>query len=440
MPSLALNQRDTTNNNNYYYYCENERRTTAMRAASGQFHMRAQVKPKWRVCATATTTTLAPAPRVVRASRTIKHTTNTTTTRTPSLVQKQRPGSAVTVSRAVAEGAAAGGSAGQSAGNKRYVVITGSSSGLGLRCAACLAKSGTHHVIMACRDFSKAERMAQEFGMPKGSYTVMHLDLGSLQSVRTFVKNYKNEGYPIDALVCNAAVYLPTNPEPTFTAEGYENSVGTNHLGHFLLCHLLVEEIAKSKDPRIIIVGSVTGNTNTLAGQVPPLADLGDLRGFEGGLRGASVMIDGGEYDGAKAYKDSKVCNMLTMREMDKRWNEKYGITFGSLYPGCVAETNLFREKRAWFRWLFPRFQKYVTKGYVSQEEAGERLAQVVSAPEAKKSGRYWSWNGEAKSIGEGSAGGSGGALFENEPSDEVTDDAKAEKLWDYSMKAVGLA
>ena len=151
-------------------------------------------------------------------------------------------------------------------------------------------------------------------------------------------------------------------------------------------------------------------------------------------------MLDGYNYLGAKAYKDSKVCNMLTMREMHKRWHDSKGVTFGSLYPGCVAETNLFREKRAWFRWLFPRFQKYVTKGYVSQEEAGQRLAQVVSSPEAKKSGRYWSWNGEAKSFGEGSAGGSGGALFENEPSAEVTDDAKAEKLWDMSLKMTGLA
>ena len=124
---------------------------------------------------------------------------------------------------------------------------------------------------------------------------------------------------------------------------------------------------------------------------------------------------------------------------MDRRWSKEKGITFGSLYPGCVAETGLFREKRAWFRWLFPRFQKYVTKGYVSQEEAGSRLAQVVSSPETRESGRYWSWNGEAKSFGEGSAGGSGGLIFENAPSNEVMNDDKAAKLWDLSIKAVGL-
>ena len=49
---------------------------------------------------------------------------------------------------------------------------------------------------------------------------------------------------------------------------------------------------------------------------------------------------------------------------------------FNSIYPGCIAETNLFREKRQWFRDIFPRFMK-VIGAYVSEEEAGRRLAQV---------------------------------------------------------------
>merc|ERR1712029_226584 len=45
---------------------------------------------------------------------------------------------------------------------------------------------------------------------------------------------------------------------------------------------------------------------------------------------------------------------------------------------GCIAETSLFREKRPWFRKAFPWFMKYVTKAYVSEEEAGQRIAQVI--------------------------------------------------------------
>lgn len=314
---------------------------------------------------------------------------------------------------------------------KGSVIVTGASSGLGLATAKALAETGKWHVIMACRDFLKAERAAKSAGMAKENYTIMHLDLSSLDSVRQFVNNFRQSGKPLDVLVCNAAIYQPTAREPSFTAEGFELSVGTNHLGHFLLSRLLLEDLNKSDYPsrRLIIVGSITGNTNTLAGNVPPKANLGDMRGLAGGLNGlnSSAMIDGGDFDGAKAYKDSKVCNMLTMQEFHRRYHEDTGITFASLYPGCIATTGLFREHIPLFRLLFPPFQKFITKGFVSEEDAGKRLAQVVSDPSLTKSGVYWSWNKAS-------------ASFENQLSQEASDPEKARKVWEISEKLVGLA
>jgi protochlorophyllide reductase len=60
-------------------------------------------------------------------------------------------------------------------------------------------------------------------------------------------------------------------------------------------------------------------------------------------------MVNGGKFDGAKAYKDSKALNMMTITELHKRFHEEHGITFTSMYPGGIAETNLCREKRGWF-------------------------------------------------------------------------------------------
>ncbi|GAB4846380.1 hypothetical protein Ancab_025386 [Ancistrocladus abbreviatus] len=314
---------------------------------------------------------------------------------------------------------------------KGSVIITGASSGLGLATAKALAETEKWDVIMACRDFLKAERAAKSAGIAKENYTIMHLDLASLESVRQFVDNFRQSGRPLDVLVCNAAVYLPTAGQPSFTAEGFELSVGINHLGHFLLSRLLLDDLKKSDYPsrRLIIVGSITGNTNTVAGNVPPKANLGDLRGLAGGLNGlnTSAMIDGGDFDGAKAYKDSKVCNMLTMQEFHRLYHEETGITFASLYPGCIATTGLFREHIPLFRLLFPPFQKYITKGFVSEEEAGKRLAQVVSDPSLTKSGVYWSWNKAS-------------ASFENQLSQEASDPEKARRVWEISEKLVGLA
>lgn len=323
---------------------------------------------------------------------------------------------------------------------KKTCIVTGSSSGLGLYTAKALADAGWH-VIMACRDWAKAEANAKAVGIPSSSYTIGHLDLASLSSVKHFVEEFRASETPLDALVCNAAIYLPRAKIPTFTADGFELSVGTNHLGHFLLVNLMLEDLKKSvaegRGPRCIMVGSVTGNTNTLAGSVPPQADLGDLSGLANGLDDEHPMIDDKEFDGAKAYKDSKVCNMLTMRELHDRYS-KDGIVFSSLYPGCIADTPLFRHHNSFFRWSFPILQKNLTRGYVSQELAGQRLAALVKDPQFTESGAYWSWKQGGDDLYD-NYNATDDTAYVNEPSQEVSDKAKAQKLWDLSVKLVGL-
>ena len=106
------------------------------------------------------------------------------------------------------------------------------------------------------------------------------VDLSSLDSVNDFAASVLKLGKRIDALVCNAAVYLPNQQAPTFTKDGYEMSFGVNHLAHHLLVRKLLPELKKTKGARCIIVGSITGNSNTVGGgAVLPLADLGGLKG-----------------------------------------------------------------------------------------------------------------------------------------------------------------
>jgi protochlorophyllide reductase len=162
--------------------------------------------------------------------------------------------------------------------------------------------------------------VAKENGMPDGSYVVMKLELGNLQSVRDFVTNLKafKSARPLNHLICNAAVYLPKDPEPKWTDDGFEMSMGVNHLGHFLLVNLLLEDMSRSKGARICIVGSITGNTNTVGGGlVYPFADLGKLQGFEKGMKKPVTMADGKPFFGAKAYKDSKVSSYIIFSHVD---------------------------------------------------------------------------------------------------------------------------
>jgi protochlorophyllide reductase len=316
---------------------------------------------------------------------------------------------------------------------KSTVVITGASSGVGLQAARALAQTEQWHVVMACRDLAKAEKAAQSVGMPNDSYTIMLLDVASLESVRQFVKNFREIGRPLNALVCNAAIYMPLIKEPLRSPEGFELSVATNHLGHFLLCNLMLEDLknASTLKPRLVILGTVTHNPKELGGKIPPRPDLGDLKGFEAGFKQPISMIDGKKFEPVKAYKDSKVCNVLTMRELHRRYHESTGITFSSLYPGCVATTALFRNHYPLFQKIFPIFQKYITGGFVSEELAGDRVAVVVADPEYSQSGTYWSWGNRQKKNGKS---------FVQEVSKEASDDDKAKRMWDLSEKLVGLA
>lgn len=315
---------------------------------------------------------------------------------------------------------------------KSTVVITGASSGVGLQAARALSQRGWH-VVMACRNLSKAENAAKSLGMQPDSYTIMHIDLASLDSVRQFVKEFRASGKSLDALVCNAAIYMPLLKQPLRSPEGYELSVATNHLGHFLLCNLLLEDLKNSplSEPRLVILGTVTHNPKELGGKIPPRPDLGDLQGLEAGFKEPISMIDGKKFEPVKAYKDSKVCNVLTMRELHRRYHESHGITFSSLYPGCVATTALFRDHYPLFQKIFPIFQKYITGGFVTEEEAGDRVAEVVIDPAYSQSGAYWSWGNRQKKNGKS---------FVQEVSNEASDDDKAERLWELSAKLVGLA
>eukprot|EP01041_Mallomonas_annulata_P012887 gene12887-27181_t len=336
-------------------------------------------------------------------------------------------------------------------GEKKLCVITGTSSGLGKQTAKQLIANGEYFVICACRDVEKMNNVAEEEQFNTENFKVMELDLASFSSVRKFAKNlieFKSDK-PLDRIVCNAAVYQPSLPYAKFTEDGHEQQLQINYLSHFLLLSLLMGEMKGATNPRIITVGSVTGNDNTVGGGgVYPVADLRDLEGLELGAKEPVSMIDGFNFNGAKAYKDSKLAIMMTTNELHDRYHKSTGISFSSIYPGCIAASPLFREKRPWFRKYFPLFMKYITGGFVGEEEAGTRLYQVIVDPRCARSGVYWSWNGGPRQgrgmeaiknggdiIGAGGAGGGWDSIFENDQSDKVIDREKADRLWKFSTQ-----
>mmetsp|Transcript_23933 Transcript_23933/g.26691 ORF Transcript_23933/g.26691 Transcript_23933/m.26691 type:complete len:608 (+) Transcript_23933:338-2161(+) len=339
-------------------------------------------------------------------------------------------------------------------GDKKLVVVTGASSGLGRKTCLALLTSGEYHVIGAVRDLDKMEAVAELDNFDLENFTPMECELNSFESVKQFcttVNEFRMDK-PLDRLICNAGVYQPSLEYAKWSVDNHEQTMQINFLSHFLMISKLLPSMMTSPEARVIMVGSVTGNDNTVGGGgVYPIADLHELDGFKNGFKNPIPMADGYGFIGAKAYKDSKLSLMIMANYLHYKYNKLTGITFTSMYPGCIAESPLFREKRPWFRTYFPIFMKFITGGFVGEHEAGQRLFQVAHDPRCAKSGVYWSWNGgpregrgaealekQGQISGGGGAGGGWDSIYENDQSSKVLNLDTATLLFDTSTQITG--
>ncbi len=329
---------------------------------------------------------------------------------------------------------------------KGLVLITGTTSGVGLNTLKPLLRFGWE-VIAVNRSNKRAVEIAQD-SLTDSEIKNIHfieIDLSDLDDVRNgcseILKKFEN---PINSIICNAAVYKPRLRKPERSPQGFENSMAVNHFGHFLLINLLLDNILSSEKeidlngrtikfkPRITVLGTVTANYSELGGRIPipAPADLGNLSGFKNGFLSPISMANGKKFKPGKAYKDSKLCNMVTVQELSKKYS-KERIIINSLYPGCVADTKLFRDTPWLFRFLFPIFQKFITKGYVTQRLAGERVAQVATLKEYAKPSVHWSWGNRQKL---------GRKAFSQKLSKRIIDSNISRQTYELTRKLVGLA
>jgi len=134
-----------------------------------------------------------------------------------------------------------------------HIAITGSSQGIGLDAAKRMVAEG-HTVYHACRSTERAAVAAAG----AGGGVPMVCDLADLDSVRSFAETLRATAPQLDVLCCNAGVSPSTKATVAErTAQGFEVTVGTNHIGHFALAALLEPELAKTKGLVVITASSV---------------------------------------------------------------------------------------------------------------------------------------------------------------------------------------
>ena len=205
--------------------------------------------------------------------------------------------------------------------NGKTAIITGANTGLGLETAVDFAKRNAR-VILACRNKKKGEAAVVQVKKRSGNENVVfvQLDLSSLESVRTFSSKMLASEPRIDILVNNAGVYACPY---TKTADGFEMQFGVNHLGHFLLTHMLLDRIKEAPSARIVNVSSMF---------------------HERGKINFDDLNSEGSYSAYEAYFQSKLANILFTRSLAKRL-EGTKVTVNVLHPGYVG-TEILRYQK----------------------------------------------------------------------------------------------
>ena len=171
------------------------------------------------------------------------------------------------------------------------------------------------------RDSDQGRQAAAELGLEPSQLTHLEVDLADLESVRSLVEAFHASGLLLDALICNAAVYKPRLKQPERSPQRYEISMATNHLGHFLLIQLLLPDLQRSGHPsrRLVILGTVTAKSKELGGGRIPIPAPADLSGFAAGFKAPVSMANGKTFNPGKAYKASKLCNMIITQALHRR-------------------------------------------------------------------------------------------------------------------------
>ena len=248
----------------------------------------------------------------------------------------------------------------------KVVVVTGANVGIGLETAVGVAELGAT-TVLACRNTAKAEAGQKEVTQRtwNDDVHVVTLDLADLTSVKNAADDVLSRWNRLDVLVNNAG---GTWSARQVTAQGFEQTFGVNHLGHFYLTALLLERLRAAAPSRIINVTSV-----------------GHHAAFHG-MRFDDLQSER-RYEAMEAYCRSKLANVLFTRQLATRLDGS-GVTANAAHPGTVRSGFGMDGD---LTGLMGFGMRLVRPFEISPRRGARTSTYLATSPEvASKSGMYW--------------------------------------------------
>jgi NAD(P)-dependent dehydrogenase (short-subunit alcohol dehydrogenase family) len=275
--------------------------------------------------------------------------------------------------------------AGSLSSEKRTILVTGSTDGIGKATALALARQG-HRILVHGRDPEKGRAVLQEIRRvgAEASPDLFTADLSTLSGIRGLAGEVGDRYGRLDVLVNNAGVHMP---ERVLTGDGLEMTFAVNLLAPFLLAHLLLGLLGEGAPARIVNVASS-------AHFDAPGMDWDDLQG-------------GRHYEAWQAYARSKLGVVLFTYALARRLDPGQ-VTANCLHPGVIC-TKL----------LYSAFPDYPCES----PEAGARTpVYLATSPQVSGvTGRYFDGLREARSS-------------------RISRDREAqERLWEHLERIAGL-
>lgn len=253
---------------------------------------------------------------------------------------------------------------------KKRIVITGATDGIGKMTARMLAEKG-HEMIIHGRNRAKAEAVRDEIARETGNPDIHILiaDLLSLADVRNAIVEFKKKYDRLDVLINNAGAFFGKHRETT--EEGLEKTMTLNLFAPFLLMQLLLDLLAESPSARII---NISSSMHRRAGK----PDLNDFQLEK-------------KYSPDKAYGLSKLYLIWITRHLATSLKEKgiTNISVNASHPGAVS-TNFGQDadKGFFINMVFKIALLFMDK----VEDGAMTSVYLATSPDVEKvSGQFYS-------------------------------------------------
>ncbi len=220
----------------------------------------------------------------------------------------------------------------------QVIVITGANSGLGFEASRFLAYKGAT-IVMACRNRSKAEEAKRKLliEFPSGRFNIMEYDQSSFASIDHFISELKQTFPRINALVCNAGIYLPRGDADM--APGLKLTLGTNFIGLYYLLRQITPYLDQPGSPtRILFVSSLSAYHQ----KNQTFAKMRRSQGLFAQYANSKLAIN---------HLFHVLANGMNLHDFQDRKN----LSFYLMHPG-VTPTNIIHNFPRWFQRLASSF------------------------------------------------------------------------------------